>query len=116
MSANKDEEKKKVEEKVEKKVKEAPAEKKAKEPKKEEKSTKEPKKEAKKEAGISQPMYKIHQQVKARSDIKKIWVILDAMEKDLLYISKGMPVQIESDAYPGKYFHSDSLVFKPGVV
>lgn len=42
------------------------------------------------------------------SDTRKLWVILDAMEKDLQYIEKGKNVSIETDVYPGKYF--------PGVV
>ncbi len=38
------------------------------------------------------------------SDTRKLWVILDAMEKDLQYIEKNKEVVIVSDIYPGEYF------------
>ena len=38
------------------------------------------------------------------SDTRHIWVILDALEKDLPYIDKDKTVQIESDVYPGEGF------------
>jgi cobalt-zinc-cadmium efflux system membrane fusion protein len=38
------------------------------------------------------------------SDTRRIWVILDALEKDLPYIEKEKPVRIEIDIYPGQYF------------
>ena len=38
------------------------------------------------------------------SDTKTLWVILDAMEKDLQYIEKDKKVEIVSDVYPDAYF------------
>ncbi|MCP5105350.1 MAG: efflux RND transporter periplasmic adaptor subunit [bacterium] len=44
------------------------------------------------------------------SDTRKLWVLLDAMEKDLRYIEKGKPVAIVSDIYPGEEFTGNVLV------
>jgi len=38
------------------------------------------------------------------SDTRKLWVILDAMEKDLRYIEKKKQATIVSDVYPGENF------------
>ena len=38
------------------------------------------------------------------SDTRKLWVILDAMEKDLRYIEKNKKVTIVSDIYPEEHF------------
>jgi membrane fusion protein, heavy metal efflux system len=38
------------------------------------------------------------------SDTSRMWVILDALEKDLPFIGKGKPVQINTDIYPDDYF------------
>ncbi|UCH97290.1 MAG: efflux RND transporter periplasmic adaptor subunit [Candidatus Aminicenantes bacterium] len=43
------------------------------------------------------------------SATQKMWVILDALEKDLPYIEKNKTVQIETDVYPGKYFNGRVL-------
>jgi cobalt-zinc-cadmium efflux system membrane fusion protein len=38
------------------------------------------------------------------SDTRQIWIILDAMERDLRYLKKGDVVEIQADAYPGELF------------
>ena len=38
------------------------------------------------------------------SETKVIWVIMDALEKDLQYIKKGNMVEIQTDVYPGEVF------------
>lgn len=38
------------------------------------------------------------------ADTRKLWILLDAMEKDLAFIEKKKPVAIVSDLYPGEYF------------
>ncbi|MDQ1353101.1 MAG: rane fusion protein heavy metal efflux system, partial [Acidobacteriota bacterium] len=38
------------------------------------------------------------------SDTRKLWVLLDAMEKDLQYIDKQEPVAIVADSYPQESF------------
>ena len=43
------------------------------------------------------------------SDTREMWVILDVLEKDLPYIEKDKPVQIETDVYPGEYFNGRVL-------
>lgn len=43
------------------------------------------------------------------SDTRKMWVILDALEKDLPYISRDKPVQVETDVYPGEIFEGRVL-------
>jgi cobalt-zinc-cadmium efflux system membrane fusion protein len=43
------------------------------------------------------------------SDTRKMWVILDALEKDLPYIEKDKTVQVETDVYPGKFFNGRVL-------
>jgi cobalt-zinc-cadmium efflux system membrane fusion protein len=43
------------------------------------------------------------------SDTRKMWVMLDALEKDLPYIGKNKIVQIETDVYPGEYFEGKVL-------
>jgi cobalt-zinc-cadmium efflux system membrane fusion protein len=44
------------------------------------------------------------------SDTRKVWVVLDALEKDLPYIDRGKPVEIETGIYPGEYFTGRVLV------
>jgi len=43
------------------------------------------------------------------SDVRKMWVMLDALEKDLPYIGKDKTVRIETDVYPGEYFRGKVL-------
>lgn len=43
------------------------------------------------------------------SDTRTVWAILDAMEKDLQYIDKNVPIVIESDVYPGIRFQGKVL-------
>lgn len=43
------------------------------------------------------------------SDTRRIWVLLDAMEKDLQYIEKQKNVSIVSDIYPDEYFEGRVL-------
>lgn len=38
------------------------------------------------------------------SDTRIIWVILDALERDLGYLKKGASVEIQTDMYPGELF------------
>jgi cobalt-zinc-cadmium efflux system membrane fusion protein len=38
------------------------------------------------------------------SDTRKLWVLLDAMEKDLQYITKGKAISVAADSYPQQYF------------
>jgi Cu(I)/Ag(I) efflux system membrane fusion protein len=38
------------------------------------------------------------------SDTRKLWVLLDAMEKDLQYIEKNKDVTVVSDVYPDEVF------------
>jgi cobalt-zinc-cadmium efflux system membrane fusion protein len=44
------------------------------------------------------------------SDVRKMWVMLDALEKDLPYIGKDKIVQVETDVYPGEYFEGKVLI------
>jgi len=43
------------------------------------------------------------------SDTRQMWVILNALEKDLPYIEKNKEVQIETDVYPGITFQGHVL-------
>jgi RND family efflux transporter MFP subunit len=38
------------------------------------------------------------------SDTRRVWVILDALEKDLKLIKKGARVEVVTDSYPGELF------------
>jgi cobalt-zinc-cadmium efflux system membrane fusion protein len=38
------------------------------------------------------------------SDTRRMWVILDALEKDLKFVVKKMPAEIVTDVYPGELF------------
>lgn len=44
------------------------------------------------------------------SDTRKLWVMMDAMEKDLQYIEREKPVMVVSDIYPGKLFSGRVLI------
>lgn len=54
-------------------------------------------------------MIEPHRAIFEVSDTRKMWVILDALEKDLPYISKDKPVQVETDVYPGEAFEGRVL-------
>lgn len=41
------------------------------------------------------------------SNTRRIWVILDALEKDLQYITKGNKVEIYTDVFPDEKFHGE---------
>ncbi len=41
------------------------------------------------------------------SNTRRIWVILDALEKDLPYITKGNRVEIHTDVFPDEKFHGE---------
>ena len=43
------------------------------------------------------PIYKI-------GDVTRLWVILDAYESDLAWLSYGQKVEFATDAYPGEVF------------
>ncbi|MCP4215279.1 MAG: efflux RND transporter periplasmic adaptor subunit [bacterium] len=43
------------------------------------------------------------------TDTRKLWLILDANEKDLPYIEKGKEVEVETDVYPDKFFNGKVL-------
>ncbi|MCP4158227.1 MAG: HlyD family efflux transporter periplasmic adaptor subunit [bacterium] len=43
------------------------------------------------------------------SDTRKLWVLLDAMEKELQYIESGKKATVVSDVYPDKFFNGRVL-------
>lgn len=43
------------------------------------------------------------------SDTRKLWAMMDAMEKDLQYLDKDKPVIVESDVFPGELFNGTVL-------
>lgn len=44
------------------------------------------------------------------SDTRQLWVILDALEKDLPFIGRGTPVTVSTDTFPGQVFPGRVLV------
>jgi cobalt-zinc-cadmium efflux system membrane fusion protein len=57
-------------------------------------------------------MVENNRQIFEISDIRQIWVILDALERDLRYLKKGSMVEIQTEMYPGELFSGKILNIK----
>lgn len=47
------------------------------------------------------------------ADLSVVWIYLDVYERDIRFISKGLPVEITTEAYPGEVFKGRVLFIDP---
>lgn len=49
------------------------------------------------------------------ADLSVVWIYLDVYEKDIRFVSRGLPVEITTEAYPGEVFQGNVLFVDPVV-